>query len=67
MCCLQNQSAGPVTLDKDGNVAIKIQAKPGAKCNNVTGTQNISLDKFNRFMSGESIRFIYCRFYRNLI
>lgn len=34
---LQNQSTGPVTLGKDGNVAIKIQAKPGAKCNNVTG------------------------------
>ncbi|XP_011875365.1 PREDICTED: UPF0235 protein C15orf40 homolog [Vollenhovia emeryi] len=29
-------STGPVVLDKDGNVAIKIQAKPGAKCNNVT-------------------------------
>ncbi|XP_020286181.1 UPF0235 protein C15orf40 homolog [Pseudomyrmex gracilis] len=31
-----NQSAGPVVLDKNGNVAIKIQAKPGAKCNNIT-------------------------------
>ncbi|KYM94307.1 UPF0235 protein C15orf40 like protein [Cyphomyrmex costatus] len=29
-------STGPVVLNKDGNVAIKIQAKPGAKCNNVT-------------------------------
>jgi len=29
-------STGPVILNKDGNVAIKIQAKPGAKCNNVT-------------------------------
>lgn len=29
-------STGPVVLDKDGNVAIKIQAKPGAKCNNIT-------------------------------
>ncbi|XP_011162836.2 UPF0235 protein C15orf40 homolog [Solenopsis invicta] len=29
-------STGPVILDKDGNVAIKIQAKPGAKCNNIT-------------------------------
>ena len=28
---------GPITLDKNGNVAIKIQAKPGAKHNNVTG------------------------------
>ncbi|KAG7198670.1 hypothetical protein KM043_006025 [Ampulex compressa] len=27
---------GPVSLDKDGNVAIKIQAKPGAKHNNIT-------------------------------
>ncbi|XP_029160178.1 UPF0235 protein C15orf40 homolog [Nylanderia fulva] len=31
-----NQSTGPVVLNKDGNVVIKIQAKPGAKCNNVT-------------------------------
>lgn len=31
-----SQSTGPVVLDKDGNVTIKIQAKPGAKCNNVT-------------------------------
>ncbi|GAB1864284.1 UPF0235 protein C15orf40-like protein [Camponotus japonicus] len=31
-----NQSTGPVVLDKDGNVVIKIQAKPGAKCNNIT-------------------------------
>lgn len=31
-----NQSTGPVILNKDGNVMIKIQAKPGAKCNNVT-------------------------------
>ncbi|XP_024884883.1 UPF0235 protein C15orf40 homolog [Temnothorax curvispinosus] len=29
-------STGPVVLNKDGNVSIKIQAKPGAKCNNVT-------------------------------
>ncbi|XP_033212565.1 UPF0235 protein C15orf40 homolog isoform X1 [Belonocnema kinseyi] len=27
---------GPITLDKSGNVSIKIQAKPGAKHNNVT-------------------------------
>lgn len=26
-------------LNKDGNVTIKIQAKPGAKCNNVTGNK----------------------------
>lgn len=31
-----DSSTGPVVLNKDGNVAIKIQAKPGAKCNNVT-------------------------------
>lgn len=31
-----NQSTGPVILNKDGNVVIKIQAKPGAKCNNIT-------------------------------
>jgi len=40
---LQNQSVGPVTLDKGGNVAIKVQAKPGARCNNVTGTENIPI------------------------
>lgn len=28
---------GPVGLDKHGNVTIQIQAKPGAKQNNVTG------------------------------
>ncbi|XP_015609431.1 UPF0235 protein C15orf40 homolog [Cephus cinctus] len=27
---------GPVTVNKDGNVTIKIQAKPGAKHNNIT-------------------------------
>lgn len=37
--CSQSQSTGPVVLDKDGNVTIKIQAKPGAKCNNVTGKE----------------------------
>jgi len=29
-------AAGPVSLDKDGNVVIKIRAKPGAKHNNIT-------------------------------
>ncbi|KAL6266257.1 hypothetical protein P5V15_003117 [Pogonomyrmex californicus] len=29
-------STGSVVLNKDGNVVIKIQAKPGAKCNNIT-------------------------------
>ncbi|CAL1688047.1 unnamed protein product [Lasius platythorax] len=33
---VDNQSTGSVVLNKDGNVVIKIQAKPGAKCNNVT-------------------------------
>ncbi|XP_001604898.2 UPF0235 protein C15orf40 homolog [Nasonia vitripennis] len=27
---------GPVGIDKDGNVTIKVQAKPGAKQNNIT-------------------------------
>ncbi|EFN79854.1 UPF0235 protein C15orf40-like protein [Harpegnathos saltator] len=36
-----NQSTGnPVLYDKDGNVTIKIQAKPGAKCNNITDITN---------------------------
>lgn len=29
-------STGPVVLNKAGNVTIKIQAKPGAKCNSIT-------------------------------
>lgn len=29
--------AGPVSVDKDGNVIIKVHAKPGAKQNNITG------------------------------
>nr|XP_046491408.1 UPF0235 protein C15orf40 homolog isoform X1 [Neodiprion pinetum] len=33
---LQPRLTCPVTLDKSGNVLIKIQAKPGAKHNNVT-------------------------------
>jgi len=41
--CLQDPSTGPVVLNKDGNVAIKIQAKPGAKCNNVTGNTKYRL------------------------
>lgn len=44
--CLQDPSTGPVVLNKDGNVAIKIQAKPGAKCNNVTGNTKYHLIKF---------------------
>jgi len=44
--CLQDPSTGPVVLNKDGNVAIKIQAKPGAKCNNVTGNTKYHLINF---------------------
>ncbi|CAK9818755.1 UPF0235 protein C15orf40 homolog [Anthophora plagiata] len=32
----KEESKGPICVDKDGNVTIKIQAKPGAKHNNVT-------------------------------
>lgn len=28
---------GPISLDKSGNIIIKINAKPGAKNNNITG------------------------------
>lgn len=28
---------GPVSVNKDGNVSIKVQAKPGAKHNSITG------------------------------
>ncbi|RLU21907.1 hypothetical protein DMN91_006285 [Ooceraea biroi] len=34
------QSMESVALDKNGHVAIKIQAKPGAKCNNITDISN---------------------------
>ncbi|XP_078052997.1 UPF0235 protein C15orf40 homolog [Augochlora pura] len=37
---VNEQSMGPVNLDKDGNVTIKIQAKPGAKHNNITDISN---------------------------
>ncbi|EZA62610.1 hypothetical protein X777_10241, partial [Ooceraea biroi] len=37
---LQTQSMESVALDKNGHVAIKIQAKPGAKCNNITDISN---------------------------
>lgn len=30
-------TSGPVLLNKSGNIAIKILAKPGAKANNITG------------------------------
>lgn len=29
--------SGPITLDKSGSIVIKINAKPGAKNNNITG------------------------------
>ncbi|XP_033334426.1 UPF0235 protein C15orf40 homolog isoform X1 [Megalopta genalis] len=37
---VNEESKGPVSLDKDGNVTIKIQAKPGAKHNNITDISN---------------------------
>lgn len=33
---VNEEHTGPVGLDKSGNVTIKIQAKPGAKQNNIT-------------------------------
>ncbi|XP_050582246.1 UPF0235 protein C15orf40 homolog [Bombus affinis] len=33
---VNEESKGPISLDKNGNVTIKIQAKPGAKHNNIT-------------------------------
>lgn len=35
---LQNIQTGPITVDKSGGIVIKINAKPGAKNNNITGT-----------------------------
>lgn len=32
-----SQATGPITVDKSGSVVIKINAKPGAKNNNITG------------------------------
>jgi len=39
---------GPITVDKSGDVVIKINAKPGAKNNNITGTSCIyyNINKF---------------------
>lgn len=34
---LETIQAGPITVDKSGGIAIKINAKPGAKNNNITG------------------------------
>lgn len=35
---LETIQTGPITVDKSGSVVIKINAKPGAKNNNITGT-----------------------------
>lgn len=50
----QDPSTGPVVLDKDGNVAIKIQAKPGAKCNNITGNKKYRTIDFHKRALGSS-------------
>ncbi|KAL0117339.1 hypothetical protein PUN28_010295 [Cardiocondyla obscurior] len=36
VAAVDTPTKGPVVLNKEGNVAIKIQAKPGAKRNNIT-------------------------------
>lgn len=33
---VNEEAKGPISVDKNGNVTIKIQAKPGAKHNNIT-------------------------------
>jgi hypothetical protein len=33
-----------VTMSKDGNIVISVQAKPGAKHNNITGNFRIRVD-----------------------
>lgn len=33
---------GPITVDKSGGIVVKINAKPGAKNNNITGTSIIT-------------------------
>lgn len=35
---LMTSQPGPITIDKSGGIVIKINAKPGAKNNNITGT-----------------------------
>lgn len=35
---LETIQTGPITVDKSGSIVIKINAKPGAKNNNITGT-----------------------------
>lgn len=34
---LETSQTGPITVDKSGGIVIKINAKPGAKNNNITG------------------------------
>lgn len=34
---LMTSQSGPITIDKSGGIVIKINAKPGAKNNNITG------------------------------
>lgn len=36
--------SGPITTDKSGGIAIKINAKPGAKNNNITGLNDTNVD-----------------------
>jgi len=45
---LETVQTGPITVDKSGDVVIKINAKPGAKNNNITGTSCIyyNINKF---------------------
>lgn len=37
--------SGPITTDKSGGIIIKINAKPGAKNNNITGLYDFNFDK----------------------
>lgn len=38
--------SGPITIDKSGGIVIKINAKPGAKNNNITGVNDTNVDTF---------------------
>jgi len=33
---------GPITVDKSGGIVVKINAKPGAKNNNITGIYSVA-------------------------
>lgn len=37
---LESIQIGPIIIDKSGSIVVKINAKPGAKNNNITGTSN---------------------------